>query len=174
MPSEIHLIKVGMTMTEGTVAEWYVADGGAVTEGEPLYRLETEKVSMDVEAPSSGTVRHLVAPGITLAPVAVIGFLYAPGEEIPASLPTPGAAGATKAPAAQAVLPDSAAVPVSGPPGGRVSSSPGARRLATELGVPLDAVHGSGPGGRIVEADVRAAYAAALGSGTRSGSPPSK
>ena len=50
MPREIYLVKVGMTMTEGNVEEWYVADGSIVQSGDMLYRLETEKINMDVDA----------------------------------------------------------------------------------------------------------------------------
>jgi len=58
MPTEIYLVKVGMNMTEGVVEEWYVPDGGNVEKGELLYRLETEKVNLDVDAEVSGTVRR--------------------------------------------------------------------------------------------------------------------
>ncbi len=63
MPTEIYLIKVGMNMTEGVVEEWYIADGATVQTGELLYRLETEKVNLDVDAETSGVVKHLVAEG---------------------------------------------------------------------------------------------------------------
>ena len=56
MATEIYLVKVGMTMTEGMVEEWYVPDGGTVEKGELLYRLETEKVNLDVDADASGIV----------------------------------------------------------------------------------------------------------------------
>ncbi|MFP6854006.1 MAG: biotin/lipoyl-containing protein, partial [Pseudomonadales bacterium] len=83
MPAEIYLIKVGMTMTEGNLEEWYVADGAIVQPGDLLYRLETEKVEVDVDAETEGTVKHLIAEGTTLEPGHVVGFIFAPGEEIP-------------------------------------------------------------------------------------------
>jgi len=67
MPTEIYLIKSGMTMTEGVVEEWYIADGDSVQAGELLYRLETEKINLDVDAEASGVVRHLVGVGETQA-----------------------------------------------------------------------------------------------------------
>ena len=67
MPTEIYLVKVGMSMTEGIVEEWYVPDGGTVAVGQLLYRLETEKVNLDVDAEVAGTVKHLVAEGVTMA-----------------------------------------------------------------------------------------------------------
>ena len=74
MATEIYLVKVGMSMTEGVVEEWYIADGDRVETGELLYRLETEKVNLDVDAEASGTVKHLVGEGITMAPGDVVGF----------------------------------------------------------------------------------------------------
>jgi len=151
MPTEIYLLKVGMTMTEGMVSEWYVADGGPVQVGEPLYALETEKVNMDVEAETAGTVRHRVETGVSMEPGEVIGFIFSGDEAIPDDL--------TKVPATPAA-PESVAVaepPVAAPPPQNVSASPAARRLARELGVDYSRLTGSGPGGRIVEADVRAA-----------------
>ena len=68
MATEIYLVKVGMSMTEGVVEEWYIADGDRVETGELLYRLETEKVNLDVDAEASGIVKHLVAEGVTMAP----------------------------------------------------------------------------------------------------------
>jgi pyruvate dehydrogenase E2 component (dihydrolipoamide acetyltransferase) len=169
MPTEIFLTKVGMTMSEGVVAQWYVADGAAVEKGALLYRLETEKVELEVDADASGTVKHLVAENVTLAPGDLIGFIFAPGEAIPADLAKLASGVATaapalvtsSAPARPSALPaaEAAAVAARGD-GGRVLSSPAARRLAKELGVGLASLKGTGPGGRIVEADVHAASAA--------------
>ena len=153
MPTEIYLVKVGMTMHEGTVEEWYVADGERVEAGAMLYRLETEKVNLDVDADTSGIVRRLAAEGDTLEPGDVVGFIYADDEVIPDVLPTPrpkrdiAVAGEAAAPAP----PPQAKSPA---PGKRVPASPAARRLARERGVSLEGVAGTGPGGRIVEGDV--------------------
>ena len=87
MPAEIYLVKVGMTMHEGTVEEWYVADGERVEAGALLYRLETEKVNLDVDAETTGIVKHLVAEGTTLEPGDVVGYVYADDETIPDVLP---------------------------------------------------------------------------------------
>ena len=85
MPTEVYLLKVGMNMTEGVVEEWYIADGDSVAEGELLYRLETEKVNLDVDAEAAGTVRHLVDEGITMKPGDVVGYIYDAGEVVPAA-----------------------------------------------------------------------------------------
>lgn len=151
-----------MNMTEGVVEEWYVADGAAVKQGELLYRLETEKVNLDVDAESDGVVRHLVGEGVTMKPGDVVGYIYAPDEAMPDVLPQPDAAD-SEADAAPAAAASAAAGSAPGPTQtgggaqGRILSSPAARRLAGELGVDYARLNGSGPGGRIVEADVRAA-----------------
>ncbi len=159
MATEIYLVKVGMNMTEGVVEEWYIADGARVEKGELLYRLETEKVNLDVDAEASGTVKHLVGEGITMEPGDVVGYIFADGETIPDDLSTlgggtPAAVESEEAPAPAAAAP----VAVSSVSAeGRILSSPAARRLAGELGVDYTSLSGSGPGGRIVEADVQAA-----------------
>ena len=176
VPSEIYLVKVGMTMTEGTVEEWYVEDGGEVAAGSLLYRLETEKVNLDVDAESAGTVKHLAAQGDTLAPGEVIGFIFAPGEEIPATLPKPTARPADSAPALD--MRDDAAVSSPGaassaprPGAERRPASPAARKLAQELGVSLGAVEGTGPRGRITRQDVQRVADAQAPESAASGAP---
>lgn len=63
MAAAIHIPKLGISMTEGTIAQWLVADGTAVSAGEPLYVLETDKVENEIEAPASGVLRVLAAEG---------------------------------------------------------------------------------------------------------------
>jgi len=159
MATEIYLVKVGMTMTEGIVEEWCVPDGGHVEQGQLLYRLETEKINLDVDADATGTVKHTVAAGVTMKPGDVIGYIYAAGEVIPSAgsaAPSAAAAVAAPTPAAAAAV----AAPVRVAAAGTALASPAARRLARELGVDHRTLTGTGPGGRIVEADIRAAAAA--------------
>ena len=172
MPAEIYLVKVGMTMEEGTVEEWYVADGNRVQPGEMLYRLETEKVNLDVDAEAAGTVKHLVDAGTTGKPGDVVGFIYADDETIPDVLPTPkpkldiavaGEASANKLEKPAAAKPRRA--------GGRIAASPVARKLASELGVDLANVTGTGPQGRITKQDVQAAADAPAGPQAGSSTP---
>ena len=157
MPVEVRLLKVGMTMTEGNVEEWFIADGDQVEKGEMLYRLETEKVNMDVDAEAAGTVKHLVSAGTELGPGDVIGFIFAPDETIPDVLPTP-----TPLPGEEPVEEKQAPQPAAAAPapkrttGRRPAASPAARRLAAELDVDLADVEGTGPRGRITEGDVTA------------------
>ena len=164
MPVEVRLLKVGMTMTQGSVEEWYIADGDEVQKGEMLYRLETEKVNMDVDAETTGIVKHRVAAGTELGPGEVIGFVFAPDETIPDVLPTPTPLPG-EAPVEEKKAPQpAAAAPAPAPrraAGQRPAASPAARRLAAELGVDLADVEGTGPRGRITEGDVTAQAAKA-------------
>ena len=73
MATEIILPKLGFSMNEGTLAEWLVADGGAVTAGEPLFALESDKSTQEVEAPTSGTLKILKQPGETYEVGTVLG-----------------------------------------------------------------------------------------------------
>jgi len=162
MPTEVLIPKLGMTMTEGTVAEWHIPDGGEVALGESVYRLETEKIEFEVEAESAGIVRHLVPEGAVLDCGGVVAYILAPGEAMPASASRPPAAGLAAPAAVAAATPGATtAAPAAEGDGGRIAATPAARRLAQELGVDLTAVTGTGPGARITEADVQGYQAAA-------------
>ena len=157
MPAEIYLVKVGMTMHEGTVEEWYVADGERVEAGALLYRLETEKVNLDVDAETSGIVKHLVAEGTTLEPGDVVGYIYADDEAIPDVLPAAKPKRDIAAQEDTAVTPKAETKPAPARSGKRVAASPVARKLASELGIDLATVTGTGPRGRITKEDVQQA-----------------
>ncbi len=167
MAITVHLPKLGMTMEEGTVVRWLVADGEHVERGQLIFEMETEKVELEIEADDDGVLKPLVAEGTTLEPGAIVACLLAPGETaVPqeildrvaaqtsraASGEAAGGGGTAEAAAAPAAPPDATAAT---PGGGRIVASPIARRLATEHGVDLSALAGSGPDGRIVEADVQ-------------------
>jgi pyruvate dehydrogenase E2 component (dihydrolipoamide acetyltransferase) len=175
MPNEIYLTRVGMTMTEGVVAEWYIADGDKVAKGQLLYRLETEKVELEVDSDDEGIVRHLVEVGVACEPGDVVGWIYAPGEAIPDVLPRgekmtdgeasePDTATAQSLPAAPtrhaAEASNTASIDIATRGlGGRILASPAARKLALTRGVALGSIRGTGPGGRIIEVDVPASGA---------------
>lgn len=170
MALEIRLPKLGLTMEEGTVDEWLLADGDVVTIGMPLLRLATDKIDVDVEAEGDGILARAVANGTTLAPGAVLGWLLAAGESAPSG-PVSSAA-----PAGQAESVPDITTMSERPEGSRETSddrafvSPNARRVARELGVDIDSVTGTGPGGRVVSEDVEEAAAqdAAASSSTSS------
>ena len=153
MAKVIVMPKLGLTMTEGTVSKWLKHEGDAVKEGEPLFEVETDKLTNTIEASASGTLLKIaVAEGGTakcLDPVAVIGEA---GEDVSALIGViPAAGAAAPAPAAAAAAP---AAPARAP-GERVLASPAAKKLAKELGIDIALVPGTGPKGRITEEDVK-------------------
>ncbi len=73
MPTILRMPKAAVSMQEGTVTSWLAADGQSVTEGQPIYTLEIEKSTMDVDSPANGILKHLVNAGTTLKVGEVIG-----------------------------------------------------------------------------------------------------
>lgn len=146
-----------MYTAEGTIAGWLAAPGSEVEAGQPLVDVTTEKANYELEAPAAGRFHPVAEIGAVLQVEGLIALVLAAGEEPAAAL---AAAGVAAAPGAADVASDAAP---SAPPAeaaadsARSRISPLARRLAAELGVDVATVAGSGPGGRIVEADIRAA-----------------
>ncbi|HEX3518905.1 MAG TPA: dihydrolipoamide acetyltransferase family protein [Solirubrobacteraceae bacterium] len=131
---ELVMPRLSDTMEEGTILRWLKADGDSVERGEELVEIETDKATMTYESDLAGVLRIVAGEGATLA----VGELIA----------TVGEAGET--PPSQPAQPESAA---------RVKASPLARRIAGKSGIDLHEVTGSGPGGRIVKADVESSAA---------------
>ncbi len=154
MASEFLMPKLGLTMEEGTIAEWLVGDGDDVQAGAAVLRIETDKTETDVEAAHSGRLRFAGDVGDTFACGERIGWFLADGEEPPAgSASTAAPAASTTAPASTTLAPPTVAAAAT-TPGGRILASPMARRVAAERNIDLGAVRGTGPGGRIVSADL--------------------
>ena len=86
MAEAIHLPKVGMTMEEGPLCRWLIADGDPVARGQPLFEMETEKVEMEVEADGDGLLKQLVPEGTLLKPGDIVGCLLRQGEQVPQAL----------------------------------------------------------------------------------------
>jgi pyruvate dehydrogenase E2 component (dihydrolipoamide acetyltransferase) len=144
---DLPMPRLSDSMEEATVLQWLKRPGDAVQKGEPLVEVETDKATVVYEAERSGVLEEvLVDDGDTAALGAVIARMRVDGA-------APAAGASVRAPAA---APVAAAAPVRGS-GARHRATPVARRLAGQLGVSLGAVSGTGPGGRIVRADVRAA-----------------
>jgi pyruvate dehydrogenase E2 component (dihydrolipoamide acetyltransferase) len=154
---------LGMYTTEGTVTDWLRPPGSQVTAGQPIIEVTTEKATYQVEAPVDGTFHPIVTIGTLLPDQGLIGYILAAGEEPPAApvAASPAPAAVTPSPAAAPASPSTAPAESAGPAGGEVRASPVARRVARELGVDISRVVGTGPGGRIVEADIIAASKAA-------------
>ena len=160
MPKEIYLVKVGMTMTEGMVSEWYVPDGASINKGEMLYALETEKVNLDVDAEVTGTVKQLAEVGVLMEPGDVVGYIFEPGEDIAVGgLPEAGPRETVTPDQPDMTIRESESEPVAEASvvNHKIKSSPAARRIARELGIDLEKIQGSGPGGRITAEDVQSA-----------------
>lgn len=163
MATTVVLPKQGMTMTEGTITEWFVGDGDTVAEGTLLYSFETEKVTYEVQAEAAGTIRIVAPVEATIAAGGVAAYILAAGEELPADAgAAPSAAAPPPAAAPASAKPEAAVAPRAA--GGRVKASPAAKKLAAEHDLDIATVPGSGPGGRVVVEDVQKAIAAAAAS----------
>jgi pyruvate dehydrogenase E2 component (dihydrolipoamide acetyltransferase) len=169
MATDVLMPRLSDSMEEGTVLKWIVQPGGEVKRGEPLVEIETDKANMTYEADTDGVLIEVLAQeGETLPIGQVIARIGAAGEEIAdrrSQIAEPEPAAEEPEPAAEPASepePEPArerepAPAAAGDGNGRVKASPVARRMAREMGVELAALEGSGPGGRIVKADVEAA-----------------
>ena len=167
MAQEIKMPDLGSGIEEGVLLNWIKQPGEQINEGDVIAEIETDKATVEVPSSASGTIINLIGePGATLKVGSVIGHVGAAGEGAPAPAANGGssngnAAPAAPAPAAQASAPAASAAPApaeetedtSGYPDG-VKASPVARKVAAEKGVDLKLVKGTGPGGRVVKADV--------------------
>jgi len=135
---EFKLPDLGEGLTEGEVARWLVSEGDEVAEDQPLVEIQTDKTTVEIPSPAAGKVAQILVEEGKVVPVGTI--LVVIGEDGKVSQPdkpldqVPGRA-----------------------PAGRVRATPLVRRLAQELGVDLESVAGTGPQGRVTEADVREA-----------------
>ncbi|WP_129670315.1 dihydrolipoamide acetyltransferase family protein [Candidatus Chloroploca sp. Khr17] len=161
---EITMPRLSDTMSEGAVGRWLKKPGDQVEVGEIIAEIETDKATMELESFEKGTFQKIVvAEGQTVPIGEVIAYIGdGPVEEAPVVKAPPASAAPPAAPAKAAP----AVAPVAASSGGsdengRVLASPVARRIASELGIDLQLVEGTGPGGRIVKENVEA-YAATL------------
>lgn len=167
MPQQIKMPNLGSDMTEGVLLNWTKKVGDQINAGDVIAEIETDKATVEVPAEAGGTVLALIGePGSTLKVGSVIGWVGAAGEQVPAN---GGAARQRPASPAQptaispSVTPTQPGTPPPPPareddgedtlPGG-VKASPVARAIARERGIDLRQVPGTGPGGRILKADV--------------------
>ncbi|MCG3206624.1 MAG: Dihydrolipoyllysine-residue acetyltransferase component of pyruvate dehydrogenase complex [Anaerolineae bacterium] len=160
MAIEILMPKMSFVVEEATILEWLKQPGEAVTKGEPLLSVESEKATIDIESPGSGILGPELAPtGTTVPLTTVIGYILAPGEVSPRLALLSGGIAPE---AATAEAPKTIEVPEEHKqeetPRGPVRASPAAKRLAREKGIDLGSagIEGNGPNGRITEQDVSA------------------
>ena len=157
---EIAMPRLSDQMEEATVIKWLKQPGDAVKRGEPLVEVETDKATMVYEAEFDGVLDEIV---VDEGSTAALGETIARASGTGASRPAPEPAAPQVEPQAQPPAAPAAArtAPRNGGKSNRARATPVARRLANELGVELAGVQGTGPGGRIVRADVRDAAAPA-------------
>ena len=179
MATEVFLPRFGQTMEEAKILQWLKKEGDPVKQGDPLFEIETDKVTQEIEANGSGVLRKIVVPpGTTVPAGTTIGVIAGANEDIgkllaslgaaapgaPPAAPPPAPQPAPEAPAAASVPPPPRAA-VAAPPAmrptaaaagaaGFVPASPIAKRLAKEHGIDLREVTGSGQGGMVRERDV--------------------
>ena len=160
---EFKLPDVGEGVAEGELVNWLVAPGDRVEEGQPVAEVETDKALVEVPSRYDGTVEELFVEAGDIVPVGdvIISFrVDEDGEEGGEAAESDSEASTEPTERTETAEPDTGAEADTGAepetPSGRTFAPPSARRLARELGVDIAAVDGSGPGGRVTEADVRA------------------
>lgn len=162
MAIDLLMPKLGLTMTEGVLLEWKVRPGEAVTRGQLLYVVETEKIATEVEAEADGVLEaQLAAEGETLPVGAVVGRLATEGEAGTAPRAAKPATDETPPEAKTAAAPSPLTTPRLDRDAQRIVATPLAKRMAKAHSLDLAGVAGSGPRGRIKAIDVERALGAA-------------
>ena len=162
MATSIVMPQLGYDMREGTVVRWVKQEGDEVVANEVIAEIETDKAVVEFKPTTGGVLRRIVAGEGEAVPVGqLIAVIGDADEALPDDLAGPAAEAEAPAAAAEAAPVPAVASAPSAATSGEVRASPIARRLARERGVDLASITGSGPGGRIVEADVLAAADAA-------------
>ena len=153
MPTEVVMPKLGLNMSEGRLLEWLRKEGDLIQRGDPLFVVETDKVTTESEAQVSGVLSKILVPAGDTVPVrTIVAHILAEGEVAetpfkPTQPEAPGMETRVEGPANTNVY-----IPAEG--SGKALASPVAKRMAKEHGVDLAAVKGSGPEGRIVQEDI--------------------
>ena len=154
MAYEFKLPDLGEGLTEGEIARWLVAEGQEIAEDDPLVEVQTDKTTVEIPSPAGGKVARIMVAEGDVVPVGTVLVVIGEDGELPAA--------AEEQPRAEpaASVPDAAQEQSSSRgQAGRVRATPLVRRLAQELGVDLSSIAGTGPQGRVSEADVRQAAA---------------
>src|SRR6266852_4639519 len=148
MALDIKIPSVGESITEGVLSCWFKKDGDEVHADEPIFELETEKVTTEIPAPGSGVLKITVPAGQTIAIGSVVGRIE---ETVPGSAPVPSAGAKEAGKGVQAVVaktPETKPSPPASSPV-EVNLSPAARRLVGDLGMEVHGLKGTGRSGRI-------------------------
>jgi len=158
---EIKIPSVGESVTEAILGQWFKNDGDMVKKGDPLFVIETDKVTLEVESEVDGVLKITVAEGETMAIGAVVGTIdteTAPAESAASETP-PAAAETAPVEAEVAPLPEPPPAPATEPApspkaAAEVLLSPAVRRLVSKKGVDITLITGTGPGNRVTKGDV--------------------
>jgi pyruvate dehydrogenase E2 component (dihydrolipoamide acetyltransferase) len=170
MATDVKLPRLGQGMESGVIVRWLKSEGDTVAKGEPLYELDTDKVTQEVESDLDGVLTKIVVPEGDVEVGATVAVIEADGAATPPSEPPDaGSAGRVEPTTDGAPEPPPAPAPENEVPVGqaaegrvaptRVKASPLARRIARERGVDLASLVGTGPEGRILAEDVEKAAA---------------
>jgi pyruvate dehydrogenase E2 component (dihydrolipoamide acetyltransferase) len=172
--NEVKLPRLGQGMESGTIVRWLKAEGDRVEKGEPLYEVDTDKATQEVEAEASGVLLTIAVAEGEVPVGQTVGVIGEPGESVTveSSAPAPEAAAEPAAPApTQESTFRSVINGARDKTTGRVKASPLARRMARERGVDLHGLSGTGPDGRIIAEDIERAEAAPAEAAPRRATP---
>jgi pyruvate dehydrogenase E2 component (dihydrolipoamide acetyltransferase) len=169
MTVDFKLPDIGEGVAEGEIVRWIVNEGDAITEDDPMVEVMTDKATVEITSPVTGSVAKILVEEGAVVPVhsVIIQLEASDDAAVPAPAPSPSPAPAAPAPASSAPAPASSApapaasapapaAPASVNSGGKILAAPATRKLARESGIELAAVTGSGPRGRVTKADVEA------------------
>ena len=168
MATDVIMPALGVAQEKGTLISWLKTEGQSVTKGEPLMEVETDKATVEIEAPASGMLASVTAaPGDEVPVGNKIALILAPGEKVESAEPQHPIAAHPEAAQPTSPITKSAPAPqTQAPRSGIIPASPAARRIAREKGVDLSALRGTGPHGAILAEDVaRSAASEAPASG---------
>jgi len=163
MATEVILPRLGQGMESGTIVRWLKSEGEPVEKGEPLFELDTDKVTQEVEAEAAGVLLKIAVAEGEVPVGQTVAFIGAAGEPVPESV----SAAAPQPPQQEVMVSAPEPAPASPPDAavasgnGRIKASPLARRIARERGIDLSGIRGTGPDGRIVAEDVERSEAGA-------------
>jgi pyruvate dehydrogenase E2 component (dihydrolipoamide acetyltransferase) len=159
MAEKIIMPKLGLTMEEGVINKWLVKEGDQVEKGDALFEVATDKVNMEVESTANGVVlKIMAAEGETIPITQTVAYIGKPGEVIEEKEESVPAPQKTEEKPVSVQIEEKKATIDLETAGERIKASPLARRLASEYGLDLSKIQGTGPGGRIVKEDIEKAY----------------
>ncbi len=169
MPIELVMPKLGLNMEEGLLIEWLKKEGDPVKKNDPLFVVETEKVTNEYVATADGILAKILVQGGTTVPVrTVVGYLMAEGESLPTAVSAQIESAAQAAPVPEAVQSEPL---LTRGASARILATPIAKRIAKENNLDLATVKGTGPDGRIGQEDVERAISARAGTAQKPAPP---